>query len=232
MRALAWVFCGLAVAQPAMNCGGVAVCGVLTLESGFGQGTYQHATPCPHGLWPEVPPYGNSQCVTPKDLTPPSTVFACYKDSGQNSSSIISFEQHEWSAHGKCSGARDATDFFSQICKLSAGPLAAMKGLKTLAAMQTAVARAGFEVFEVDTVNAQLSVSMCLSATGQWVFSAVKDFASVCPKGSPTPAPAEQCVKGQRGPPCANNTDCTKLTGCIRCAKTKFCTDEPAEEKF
>jgi len=180
-------------------------------------------------MWPEVPPYGNSQCAAPKDMSPPTTVFPCYSATGQNSSSIIAFEQHEWSTHGKCSGTRDASDFFSQICKLSAGPLAAMKGLKSLDTMKTAVTRVGYEVFDVDTVNAQLSLSVCLSKTGQWVFSAAKDFAKNCGAGpAPTPGPAGQCVHGQRGPACTTDAQCTKLTNCIRCAKTGFCTDEPA----
>ena len=48
-------------AQGQMVCGdGVALCGVLTLQTGLGEGVYSHPTPSVHGLWPEVAPYGTS----------------------------------------------------------------------------------------------------------------------------------------------------------------------------
>ena len=49
-----------------MDCGTAPVCGVLTLETGWGGGLYGHDTPTVHGLWPQVPPYGNSACLLPK----------------------------------------------------------------------------------------------------------------------------------------------------------------------
>ena len=228
---LVWLMCGLVAAQPTMDCGGVAVCGVLTLESGFGSGNYKHPYPCTHGLWPEVAPYGNSQCITPPDMTPPSVIYPCYQQSGQ--SGLLEFEQHEWSAHGKCSGTKDAADFFSQICKMSSGPLAAMKNLTTLTLMQQAVEKAGYSVFAVDTVNSQLELSACLGKNGQWVLAAVKDFAVKCgqaaptPSLPPTPVPAGQCSKSQHGPPCSNDAQCTAYRNCVRCASSGFCTDQP-----
>ena len=55
-----------------MVCGeGVALCGVLTLESGLGRGVYHHRNASVHGLWPQVPPYGSSQCMTPTPPRPP-----------------------------------------------------------------------------------------------------------------------------------------------------------------
>ena len=53
-------------AQGQMVCGdGVALCGVLTLQTGLGEGVYGHPTPSVHGLWPEVAPYGTSACAKP-----------------------------------------------------------------------------------------------------------------------------------------------------------------------
>jgi len=49
-----------------MDCGSAPACGVLTLETGFGEGYYEHDLPVIHGLWPQVPPYGNSACLTPE----------------------------------------------------------------------------------------------------------------------------------------------------------------------
>jgi len=47
------------------------------------------------------------------------------------------------------------------------------------------------------------------------------------PSPSPSPVPTTQCVSGQHGPPCSSDNDCTDMTGCIRCAKSGFCTDVP-----
>lgn len=51
-----WIFASLpAFIFGGMNCGnGVNLCGLLTLESGFGTGNYGHDEPVVHGLWPEV----------------------------------------------------------------------------------------------------------------------------------------------------------------------------------
>ena len=86
-----------------MVCGsGVNVCGVLTLESGFGTGYYKHDGPAVHGLWPEVSPYGSSACVAPIDSTDPGKVYSCYStDSGGKP-----FENHEWEKHGVCAGVQ------------------------------------------------------------------------------------------------------------------------------
>lgn len=40
-------------------------------------------------------------------------------------------------------------------------------------------------------------------------------------------ASSEQCVKGQRGPACKSDSDCSGLTDCVRCARSGFCTDIP-----
>merc|ERR1711879_329458 len=63
-----------------MNCGeGVALCGVLTLESGLGRGAYHHNKPTVHGLWPETGDYGTSECIAPKNLAAPTKIYDCYK---------------------------------------------------------------------------------------------------------------------------------------------------------
>ena len=123
-----------------MNCGGTSVCGVLTLESGLGSGTYSHDAPAIHGLWPETGAHGSSSCIAPSgSKDPPTKLYSCYAPGGSESEQI-SFEQHEWSAHGICAGIADADDFFTQICALAQAPLSAMAGAsKSLDAMQQAV---------------------------------------------------------------------------------------------
>ena len=48
----------------------------------------------------------------------PKELISCYDDLG--------FEQHEWGKHGVCAGVKDAKDFFTQVCALSAAPLRVM----------------------------------------------------------------------------------------------------------
>lgn len=57
--------CGRVGASDTMICGsGVGLCGLLTLESGFGSGNYDHDECVVHGLWPEVSPYGSVRIDT------------------------------------------------------------------------------------------------------------------------------------------------------------------------
>jgi len=64
------------------------------------------------------------------------------------------------------------------------------------------------------------------------------DFSKICPPSpapspsppSPSPSPSPsggQCVPGVHGPACTADADCTSVTGCVRCAKSGFCTDVP-----
>ena len=62
-----------------MDCGGAPVCGVLTLESGYGGGRYRHEEPVVHGLWPQVGKYGNSACVPPRDRAAPAALASCFR---------------------------------------------------------------------------------------------------------------------------------------------------------
>jgi len=56
------------------------------------------------------------------------------------------------------------------------------------------------------------------------------DFKTVCsgpsPPSPPSP-PTNKCVDGQHGPACKSDSDCTSITGCVRCAKSGFCTNVP-----
>ena len=90
-----------------MNCGSAVLCGVLTLETGLGPGNYKHSGCATHGLWPEVGSYGSSKCVKPTGArSDPSTVYSCYKQSGDTSSDLLTFEAHEWEKHGQCAGVK------------------------------------------------------------------------------------------------------------------------------
>jgi ribonuclease T2 len=46
-----------------------------------------------------------------------------------------------------------------------------------------------------------------------------------CPAPSP---PATKCMPSQHGPSCSRDADCLKVTGCVRCAHSGFCTEVPA----
>lgn len=173
-----------------MDCGdGVPLCGVVTLETGLGPARYQHDAPVVHGLWPEVGQFGSSKCIAPSGSdAPPTTVFPCYAQKGEDPSQLLTFEQHEWGKHGKCAGVRDAADFFGQICELSAAPLRAMASARAsssdLQTIASAVASAGFPVFDTDGQNSQVELSACAGADGKWAFAAVKDMGSVCGRGA------------------------------------------------
>jgi len=222
-----------------MDCMGTTLCGVLTVESGFGSGSYQHDEPAVHGLWPEVGTYGSSACVAPGDDTPPTTVFPCYKSGDE--AAQLEFEQHEWGKHGVCAGVQDAADFFTQVCGLAKAPLAVMT--KSRAAGKTATADfasdlkdAGYPVFgSMD--DGQVLLSACADKDGTWQLAAQSDFKSVCGTGpAPTPAPppppgpsSGRCVPDAHGPPCSADSDCVGKEGCVRCAHSGFCTDVPID---
>jgi len=227
-----------------MDCGGASLCGVLTLETGKGSGYYQHPAPAVHGLWPETGSYGTSKCVPPKNSANPTSIYSCYKDESGGESHQLDFETHEWTKHGVCSGVRDVTDFFDQICSLSAGPLKVMAGARAagLDLVDTAdqLQRSGYCVF--NTMDQfQVSLSACAGLDGKWKLADVSDFSTVCggsgpspapspsPSPSPTPTPSTaKCVKSQHGPPCTSDKDCAGLEDCVRCAHSGFCTDVPA----
>lgn len=215
-----------------MNCSGTSLCGVLTVESGYGTGYYEHPTPGVHGLWPEVGGFGSSSCIAPKDTTSPTRLFPCYQGD-DNSSHQIAFEQHEWTTHGICSGTQNATDFFTQICGLAQAPLAVMKktrdsGVTNTSAFAQDLASAGYAIWDTMS-NGQVELSACADANGVWRLGAVSDFLELCGAGPPTPPspPGGKCEPSVHGPPCRLDSDCADKPGCVRCAATGFCTDVP-----
>jgi len=232
-----------------MYCGGnVTLCGVLTLETGLGSGVYHHDFPSVHGLWPETGSYGTSKCEAPTESTALAAgVYSCYsRANGGDTTSILSFENHEWTKHGRCAGCKTVTDFFQQVCELSSKPLAIMKGKGSLQTASDAIKAAGYEIFSTDFRNAQLSLSTCFNhQSGKWVLSAVADFPRYCGskgvhRSSPTSGShhssgtsythhsnARTCVPNQHGPRCRDDMDCISHENCLRCAHSGFCTATP-----
>ena len=168
-----------------MDCGSTALCGVVVLESGYGEGAYAAAAPGVHGLWPETDAYGSSACVAPSgSAATPTTVYPCYDDT-DDPDADLGFEQHEWGKHGVCAGVADADDYFTQLCAIAAGPLAAMRAAREagadLDAMADAVEGAGYSVFYVDdSSDSQLYLSACATSNGTWHLAAPSAFESVC----------------------------------------------------
>lgn len=159
-----------------MQCGSAKVCGILTLESGLGQGVYG-GKPGVHGLWPETGSYGTSSCIAPSVSKADATkVYSCY-DTGE--SAQVSFENHEWEKHGQCAGVKDVDDFFNQICGLAAKPLSIIAGETDFDAMKAAVQSAGYEVYSTDSEK-EIQLSACLGVDGQWKLSPVADFSTNC----------------------------------------------------
>jgi len=225
-----------------MNCGaGVPLCGILVLESGLGAGAYKHSQPVGHGLWPQTGSYGTSECIAPSfSKADPTLLLPCYAaTSPSNPASALGFEKHEWGAHGVCAGAKDATDFFTQVCDLGSAPLAVMKKSRTaggsVSAMATALRKAGYPVYKLGG-ESQIYLSVCAGDDGRWKLHTLKDFPKYCKSKSPLPTPAPtpaptpgtgQCNSGSRGPKCSTNADCTGLKNCVRCAGSGYCTDVP-----
>jgi hypothetical protein len=228
-------------AQGGMSCGGAAICGVVTLESGLGSGYYRHPTPSVHGLWPQVPPYGDSRCVAPSSGAPRKPGLpTCYREAAINPDQQVEFVEHEWNKHGRCAGAASEDDYFAQVCALSAPPVKLMRAVRDiggdLQAMVVAVRTAGYPIYQVDGMNAQILLSACATAVGQgykWQLAAVSEFGAVCGglagRDAPPRAPAatQSCVPSVKGPPCTSEADCAGLGGCRRCARSGFCTDVP-----
>ena len=190
-------------------------------------------------MWPELGNYGTSECLAPADLSDPTVLYSCYDQKGESESDSLSFEVHEWDAHGVCSGASDAGDFFVQICALAESPLAVMNatrygdGATDLGAMADAVTAAGFAIFAVDSSSSsQLELSACAGADTKWKLAAVSDFPTVC-GGWPDDDNALQddgnagCLPSTYGPACSTDSQCTNITSCVRCASSGYCTEVP-----
>ena len=76
----------------------------------------------------------------------PKQLISCYDDLG--------FEQHEWGKHGVCAGVKDAKDFFTQVCALSAAPLSVMAATENSCNPTVPRAGASSRVASTDTVDA------------------------------------------------------------------------------
>ena len=181
-----------------MTCGaGVSVCGVLALMTGLGSGVqnvsggavYGHPVPMVHGLWPEVPPYGDSKCVQPVDPPPPALLYTCYacpaNDTNCTAQHQHLFEQHEWAKHGVCAQAFDADTFFRLVCALSKEPLqlltvARRNGIHDIGVFAALLSAAGYEVFSTDAATSSLLLSACVNRKGDWLLAPRSDFERVC----------------------------------------------------
>jgi hypothetical protein len=152
----------------------------------------------------------------------------------------LSFEVHEWEAHGVCSGTADSTDFFTQLCDLSVAPLAIMNatrygsGATDLYAMADALTAAGYEVFDVDSSsNSQVELSVCAGPDAVWKLAAMADFPTVCGGWADTDDngshddDTQTCLPDVHGPACSSDSQCLNVTSCVRCASSGYCTDVP-----
>ena len=219
-----------------MDCDGAPLCGVLTLETGLGKGPYEHAAPSLHGLWPQVGKYGSSQCMRPtKSAAVPNELFACYQSSDTPFHRQLSFEQHEWTKHGRCAGAADAQDYLQKACSLSRDPLSLLAaerdaGRSELSELARRLERAGFPVFTLDHRNMQIELSACAGDDGTWVLARPSEYRARCGSrqtaATPTtPNAALSCARNVKGPKCEQDADCG-FSGCVRCARSGYCTDQ------
>eukprot|EP00747_Dinoflagellata_sp_TGD_P164574 gnl/TRDRNA2_/TRDRNA2_184681_c0_seq1.p1 gnl/TRDRNA2_/TRDRNA2_184681_c0~~gnl/TRDRNA2_/TRDRNA2_184681_c0_seq1.p1 ORF type:complete len:302 (-),score=35.45 gnl/TRDRNA2_/TRDRNA2_184681_c0_seq1:21-926(-) len=243
--------------QSFMDCGhGVALCGVLSLESGFGKGAYSHSEPVVHGLWPAVGNHGSSKCIRPTDHSAPKSIYPCYSDKSQSRQSSLKFEDHEWTNHGDCAGVSSANDYFKKVCSLAKEPLVLLTekrvaGHNKLKAMAERLVDAGYPVYGTQGHTGELRLSACSKGDGEWKFSKVEDFAKNCGANAAASqksraeeeqqnvqhstvqkshAEATSCTANERGPACTSNEDCSG-EGCLRCAKSGYCTATPLPPK-
>jgi len=177
-----------AVRQNYMDCGsGVALCGILTLETGRGPGAYHHEYAHVHGLWPEVGHYGTSKCIHPRSSADPTQVYSCYQTNSRSEDDLLDFERHEWDKHGACAGAKDANDYFTQVCGLGDAPTKIMEKSKEAGQDLNGIAddlkKAGYPVWHVDDIDRQVLLSACAGGDGRWVLAEVDDFPSRCGGG-------------------------------------------------
>lgn len=228
-----------ALALDFMDCSGAPLCGVLTLETGLGSGAYEHDTPVLHGLWPEVGSFGSSPCKAPrKSSAQPEQLYPCYA-TGASKRRQLTFERHEWKKHGQCAGVQDAEDYFVQACSLARGPLRVMTatrdgGMHALPIFARQLESAGYPVFATNARTMQVELAACADSDGRWTLAKPSEFSTRCGRGAAasqgdvergSSAEAAQCLRNQRGPRCASDADCG-FSGCVRCARTGFCTDQ------
>lgn len=157
-----------------MDCGNAPYCGVLVLSLGE-----SNKDPFVNGLWPLNSFAGSSKCVTPEgdpsDDIPPSS---CYNDED--------VQKNVWQSHGICA-ASNPVMYFNQVCSLSTSPLIIVNNLKIQGKNINDIAKnlqsANYEVYNIDSLNDQLELSVCAGLNTVWVISSVKDFGSKCGSG-------------------------------------------------
>ena len=165
-------------------------------------------------------------------------MYSCYEDPSNTTPKVLVFETHEWEKHGECAGVKDVDDFFQQVCGLAFAPLRMMEQSMTAGKNVQGVAEdlqhSGFNVFDVDTTNAQVELSACagVKSNMRWVLAPPEKFEALCgggqPKPTPTPGPVpNSCSSNAHGPPCRRDSDCLHTSECVRCASTGFCTNQP-----
>lgn len=211
-----------------MACGdGVPLCGVLVLQSGKGKGPYKHPEPTVHGLWPQTGQYGSSKCVRPDENGSPQRVYSCYNQKGESDAELARFQKHEWDKHGRCAGVDSASDYFKQVCQLSSQPIQVMRQSRSqganLQGMADALESDGYPVYEIEKGTSEIHLSACAGPSGDWKLARVADFPGTCGGGGSSAQ--GQCIEGQQGPKCNSDSDCDGHSGCVRCAKSGYCTD-------
>ena len=245
---------GLASGGRYMECGdGVALCGVLALQTGLGKGVYRSSTPLLHGLWPQTQGYGSSMCMRPRSRAPPDHVYDCYQQPGRPTKDLLRFQAHEFDKHGSCAGVSDAHEYFTRACNLAAAPLAVIGRARTagdslgLQGVEAALLIGGYPVWQVNHGTAEVLLSACAGTDGAWRLARPDHFRSLCGSSSRAGESANdwqsksspgaglvrsvggrgECVRGRHGPPCSSHSNCAGLPNCLRCARSGFCTDVP-----
>jgi len=158
-----------------MNCPtNYSLCGTLTIESGLGKNHYHGVQPGVHGLWPEVKPYGTSECVTPLNTTfnindSNSGLMCNYVNETRDN---FWFAEHEWTKHGLCSGTGPALNYFIMMCTLG-HPIVQMLAMSnTWLQMKESIAFSDWKdyIYKFDNKNKQFLFSVCSIGNGIWDF--------------------------------------------------------------
>merc|ERR1719401_1453609 len=103
-----------------------------------------------------------------------------------------------------------------------------------------------YPVWSLDRENDQIMLSACAGSDRRWVLAPTSEMVAKCGGSSPVPGPGPappapgpspsppapsprsgSCQPGRKGPKCSSDDDCKGLSGCVRCAHSGFCTDQP-----
>ena len=143
---------------------------------------------------------------------------------------------------------KDAADYFEQTCRLAAEPLRVIAAVRAagggMAAIEAALGVGGFAVWPTPLAHAEVLLSACAGRDGVWKLARQNAFAATCggsersasaavrvvgdrTSQAPLPGGAPACVRSQHGPQCTADHECAGLSGCLRCARSGFCTDVP-----